>query len=228
MKPLLLFFTLACCVGCGQAVFKKRWLDQQAPAQFVAYVETSKGRFEVQVTRAWSPLAADRFYQMLTHHFEVVIRQMMRKVQIQDPGDTLFLEDQLVHASDFIEENDKLYGMKVIEDAGDSSNLKPGQIVTPRELRDEKTTVNEEKYRHNIFEYAVGIEEENETGTHPAIFPELLAQDHILSWSNEGDTVLDPFMGSGTTAKMALLNNRNYIGFELSEEYCKIAEERIS
>lgn len=69
MKPLLLFFTLACCVGCGQAVFKKRWLNQQAPAQFVAYVETSKGRFEVEVTRAWSPLAADRFYQMLTHHF---------------------------------------------------------------------------------------------------------------------------------------------------------------
>ena len=63
--------------------------------------------------------------------------------------------------------------------------------------------------------------------SHPAPFPEQLANDHIISWSNEGDTVLDPFMGSGTTAKMALLNNRNYIGFELSEEYCKIAEERI-
>jgi DNA modification methylase len=62
---------------------------------------------------------------------------------------------------------------------------------------------------------------------HPAQFPEALAQDHILSWSNEGDLVLDPFMGSGTTAKMALLNNRNFIGFELSEDYCKIAEERI-
>jgi len=61
----------------------------------------------------------------------------------------------------------------------------------------------------------------------PAQFPEQLANDHIVSWSNEGDTVLDCFMGSGTTAKMALLNNRNYIGFELSEEYCKIAEERI-
>ena len=68
----------------------------------------------------------------------------MRKVQIQDPGDTLFLEDQLVHAGDFIEENDKLYGMKVIEDAGDSSNLKPGQIVTPRELRDENSLLKRE------------------------------------------------------------------------------------
>jgi DNA-directed RNA polymerase subunit beta' len=53
-------------------------------------------------------------------HFEVVIRQMMRKVRVQDPGDTLFLEDQLIHTKDFIVENDKLYGMKVVEDAGDS------------------------------------------------------------------------------------------------------------
>ena len=72
-------------------------------------------------------------------HFEVVIRQMMRKVRIQDPGDTLFLEDQLSHTSDFIVENDKLYGMKVVEDAGDSENLKPGQIISPRELRDENS-----------------------------------------------------------------------------------------
>lgn len=62
---------------------------------------------------------------------------------------------------------------------------------------------------------------------HPAIFPEKLAQDHILTWSNEGDIVLDPFMGSGTTAKMALLNKRNYIGMEISEEYIDIANERI-
>ena len=63
----------------------------------------------------------------------------MRKVQIQDPGDTLFLEDQLVHTSDFIVENDKLYGMKVVEDAGDSETLKAGQIITPRDLRDENS-----------------------------------------------------------------------------------------
>ena len=62
---------------------------------------------------------------------------------------------------------------------------------------------------------------------HPAIFPEKLANDHILSWSNEGDTVLDPMCGSGTTLKMAKKNNRNYIGIEISEEYCKIAEARL-
>ena len=63
---------------------------------------------------------------------------------------------------------------------------------------------------------------------HPATFPEALANDHILSWSNEGDLVFDPFMGSGTTAKMALLNKRNYIGFEISKEYVDIAEQRLS
>ena len=56
-------------------------------------------------------------------HFEVVVRQMMRKVKIMDSGDTIFLENQLVHKSDFIEENDKIFGMKVVEDAGDSENL---------------------------------------------------------------------------------------------------------
>lgn len=63
---------------------------------------------------------------------------------------------------------------------------------------------------------------------HPAIFPEKLAKDHILSWSKEGDCVLDPFMGSGTTAKMSLLHNRNYIGFEISEDYVEIAEKRVN
>ena len=77
-------------------------------------------------------------------HFEVVVRQMMRKVRIQDPGDTIFLENQLVHKSDFIEENDKVFGMKVVEDAGDSENLRPGQIVSPRELRDENSLLRRE------------------------------------------------------------------------------------
>ena len=72
-------------------------------------------------------------------HFEVVVRQMMRKVRIVDPGDTLFLENQLAHKFDFIEENDKIFGMKVIESAGDSETLKEGQIVSPRILRDENS-----------------------------------------------------------------------------------------
>jgi DNA modification methylase len=65
-------------------------------------------------------------------------------------------------------------------------------------------------------------------GEHPAVFPEALANDHIISWSNEGDLVYDPFMGSGTTAKMSILNNRNFIGSEISTEYTEIANKRIS
>ncbi len=72
-------------------------------------------------------------------HFEVVVRQMMRKVRIIDSGDTLFLENQLVHKNEFIQENDAIYGMKVVEDAGDSENLKPGQIISSRQLRDENS-----------------------------------------------------------------------------------------
>ena len=72
-------------------------------------------------------------------HFEVVVRQMMRKVRLVDPGDTLFLENQLVHKFDFIEENDKIFGMKVIENAGDSETLKEGQIISSRDLRDENS-----------------------------------------------------------------------------------------
>jgi len=63
---------------------------------------------------------------------------------------------------------------------------------------------------------------------HPATFPDALAADHIASWSNPGDTVLDPFMGSGTTGKMAILAGRNFIGIELDEGYFKIAQDRIN
>tara|TARA_R110002012_G_scaffold59388_1_gene155197 strand:- start:3385 stop:7683 length:4299 start_codon:yes stop_codon:yes gene_type:complete len=77
-------------------------------------------------------------------HFEVVVRQMMRKVKIQDPGDTIFLENQLVHKDDFINENDEIFGKKVVEDAGDSERLKPGQILTVRELRDENSILRRE------------------------------------------------------------------------------------
>lgn len=85
--------------------------------------------------------------------------------------------------------------------------------------------VPEFSLRNNIWKYSVGF---NDKTGHPAVFPEQLAQDHILSWSSEGDVVLDPFMGSGTTAKMAVLNNRHYIGFDVSEEYCQIAQERVN
>ena len=72
-------------------------------------------------------------------HFEVIVRQMMRKVTIVDPGDTRFLEQQVVDKIEFMEENDRIWDKKVVTDAGDSQNLKPGQIVTPRKLREENS-----------------------------------------------------------------------------------------
>jgi site-specific DNA-methyltransferase (adenine-specific) len=77
--------------------------------------------------------------------------------------------------------------------------------------------------RNNIWKYTTSFNGVK----HPAPFPELLAQDHILSWSQVGDVVYDPFMGSGTTAKMAKLNNRHFIGSEISQDYVDIANARL-
>ena len=63
---------------------------------------------------------------------------------------------------------------------------------------------------------------------HPAVFPEQLANDHIVSWSNENDIVFDPFIGSGTTAKMSIINNRKWLGCEISQEYCDITKQRLN
>ena len=85
--------------------------------------------------------------------------------------------------------------------------------------------------RNNIWKYNTGKNystKDKIAFQHPAIFPEKLAGDHILTWTNEGDVVFDPMAGSGTTPKMALINNRNYVGIEISEDYCEIARTRIS
>lgn len=84
--------------------------------------------------------------------------------------------------------------------------------------------------RFNIWNYPIGgghSASDKIAFEHPAIFPEKLAEDHILSWSNEGDVVFDPFMGSGTTGKMAILNNRHFVGIELNEDYFEISKKRI-
>ena len=94
---------------------------------------------------------------------------------------------------------------------------------TLKELKPEKTMTN-------IWEYAVGLHgttSDKIAFEHPAVFPEKLAEDHILSWTNEGDIVFDPMCGSGTTCKMALLNNRHYLGCDISGEYIDIAKQRL-
>lgn len=81
------------------------------------------------------------------------------------------------------------------------------------------------KIKNNYWSIPVG---DSGSRKHPAAYPETLARDHILSWSNVGDLIFDPFTGSGTTGKMALIENRNFIGCEISTDYLKIAESRIS
>lgn len=102
---------------------------------------------------------------------------------------------------------------------------KDNKIVVP------KTGRNKYRRLFNVWRYAVGLggtTNDKIAFQHPAIFPEKLAEDHILSWSNEGDTILDPMAGSGTTLKMAKKNNRNYIGIEIAPEYIPIIEARLS
>lgn len=89
-----------------------------------------------------------------------------------------------------------------------------------------KREIAEYGRRHNVWD-VVPCKSRKERFGHPAPFPEQLANDHIISWSNDGDTVLDPFMGSGTTGKMALLNNRNFVGFELDRGYFELAQKRL-
>ena len=97
--------------------------------------------------------------------------------------------------------------------------------------REKNTIIPLLNTRYNVWEYATGYmlsTKDKIAFKHPAIMPEQLAKDHIISWSNEGDLVLDPFAGSGTTLKMAKLNNRNYLGIEISEDYCDLINQRLS
>ncbi len=80
-------------------------------------------------------------------HFEVIVRQMMRKVNILDPGDTCFLEQQVVDKREFMDENDRIWGRKVVTDPGDSENVKAGQIITARKLRDENSMLKRRDLR---------------------------------------------------------------------------------
>jgi site-specific DNA-methyltransferase (adenine-specific) len=96
--------------------------------------------------------------------------------------------------------------------------------------RKEKRPIPPMKVRENIWHYSVGYlksTKDRMAFEHPAIFPEQLAEDHIRSWTKEGDLVLDPFMGSGTTAKVAQQLNRDYVGFEISPHYLTIAQQRL-
>jgi len=113
---------------------------------------------------------------------------------------------------------------KPVKSAGKVFNSTKGRDKNGNLRKNNNVTALDFQVKYNIWKFS-----NDARGTkHPAIFPEQLANDHIISWSNENDIVYDCFMGSGTTAKMALSNERNYIGSEISKEYCHIIEERIN
>ena len=97
------------------------------------------------------------------------------------------------------------------------------QITTDKNRVHKEMVINKEKVSPNIWDMAVA---QNKT-SHPAVFPEELVYKHMISWSNEGDIVMDIFSGSGTTHKVALENNRRFVGFEIAKEYCDIEKERL-
>ena len=110
---------------------------------------------------------------------------------------------------------------------GKSSNRQKDGILISQQ---KPILISDYSYRFNIWKLNTGhgfSTKDKIAFKHPAIFPESLASDHIKTWSNIGDIVYDPFMGSGTTAKMAIFNSRKYIGSEISVEYCDIIKERL-
>lgn len=123
------------------------------------------------------------------------------------------------------DKKNKYSGNKITRIGGDRN--KDGKLVPNSAFKHNKDKVIKEfGVRGNVW-YIPTASIEKEKIKHPAKFPEKLAEDHILSWSNEGDIILDPMCGSGTTCKMAMLNKRNFIGIEISDKYCEIANKRL-
>lgn len=106
---------------------------------------------------------------------------------------------------------------------GTTSRKETRSCKEDRKTLNETRTVKQYSRRFNVWEIARDV---NET-EHPAVFPEKLAEGHILTFSEKGDVVFDPFVGSGTVAKVAEYHGRNYIGFDISEKYCEIARNRV-
>jgi len=128
---------------------------------------------------------------------------------------------------------------KIFNSIKDRKNIYGGQIgswgkntsrqVDGTMVERKKKIIEEYGQRYNVWTYKTSKngQEDEIAYKHPAIFPIQLVKDHILSWSNEGDVIFDPFMGSGTTAKAAIQTNRTYLGSEISEEYYNISLERV-
>lgn len=140
---------------------------------------------------------------------------------------TQIFEYMFVFVKGKIRDDIKLIADKRNKWSGWTSWGKQTQYDDEKKIEMAKTInpVPEFSLRTNIWKYNVSF---NDKTKHPAVFPEKMVEDHIVSWTNEGDVVLDPFMGSGTTAKMCKLLNRNYIGFEVNKDYFEESLTRIA
>ena len=156
-----------------------------------------------------------------------------RKAQFPENGNRYYQEFEYMFVwskgtpchGRMLEDRKNTHGLKKISGTDRDKNGKLRQASGYLNGR----TYKEYGRRYNIWEYATGKGNEDQIAhNQPAVFPEKLAQDHILSWSNPGDTVLDPMMGSGTTGKMAIKHGRQFIGIELDPDYFQIAEQRIA
>lgn len=140
----------------------------------------------------------------------------------------IFSKGRITTFNPIMDRKNRNTGQKIV---GTTLRQKDGTLIkTSAETNNTGRKIKEYGVRFNIWEVSPGFGKSHtdEYGyKHPATFPEQIANDHIISWSNPGDIVLDPFGGSGTTAKMALLNNRKFIHIDCSEEYNEIAKERI-
>lgn len=126
--------------------------------------------------------------------------------------------------------NPKTTNLIKVKNIGNKKHTKSSFRKVDGTIKNVLIKSNDKKVKDNIWIYDVGYQKSSKdviSHKHPAIFPEKLAADHIYSWSNEGDLVYDCFMGSGTTAKMSHIHNRNWIGSELSKEYFNIANDRL-
>jgi site-specific DNA-methyltransferase (adenine-specific) len=122
-------------------------------------------------------------------------------------------------------------GIKTKKTYKDGRKTKAYHRYKNGDYRINELTDRDDKLMGNIWRIGGGggkSTHDNYAHDHPAIFPEALARDHILSWSNPGDIVLDPMMGSGTVAKMAMQNGRDYLGFDISQEYVELAQKRVA
>lgn len=137
----------------------------------------------------------------------------------------ILVKEKIVTFNPIMKKN-KYFGQNCIRN-GDWASGKQNSAMRQRQGIKK---IKEHGIKNNIWRYETGggkTTRDKIAFQHPAIFPESLAHDHIISWSNEGDTVLDPFLGSGTTAKIAKKLNRNFIGIEISAEYLDIAQKRV-